>query len=97
VVHETGLVGAAHVLFVFTGRVGRRDLAPEPGVVLGWHPLDTIGALPLVHDVATLLPRALEDREVFFAIESFDGDDGCTSFRFDDHDASGRREVARVG
>jgi 8-oxo-dGTP pyrophosphatase MutT (NUDIX family) len=67
------------------------------GVVLGWHPLDTIGALPLVHDVATLLPRALEDREVFFAIESFDGDDGCTSFRFDDHDASGRREVARVG
>jgi 8-oxo-dGTP diphosphatase len=97
VVHETGLVGAAHVLFVFTGRVGRRDLEPESGVTLGWHPLDAIGALPLVHDVATLLPRALEAREVFFATESFDGGDGCTSFCFDDHDASGKREVVRVG
>jgi 8-oxo-dGTP diphosphatase len=105
VVHESGLVGAAHVLFVFTGRVAHRDVSPEPGVTLGWQPLDRLDALPLVHDVALLLPRALDAQEVFFATESFDGGDACTSFRFDqpgDRDEPEARDerrerVARVG
>lgn len=100
VVHESGLVGAAHVLFVFTGRAAHRDVAPEPGVTLGWHPRGGLGALPLVHDVATLLPRVLDAKEVFFATESFDGGDTCTSFRFDEpdpRDERREREVARVG
>ena len=91
VVHESGLLGAAHVLFVFTGRAAHRDVVPEGGVTLAWHPVDGLAALPLVHDVATLLPRALDAQEVFFATESFDGGDTCTSFRFDEP------EVARVG
>lgn len=97
VVHESGLVGAAHVLFVFTGGVAHRDVAPAPGVTLAWHPRDALAALPLVHDVATLLPRALAAREVFFATESFDGGDACTSFRFDEPGGRGEREVARAG
>ncbi len=95
VVHESGLLGAAHVVFVFTGSVARREVAPESGVTLGWHPLDRLDALPLVHDVALLLPRALTAREVFFATESFDGGDRCTSFRFDE--PGDGREAARVG
>jgi 8-oxo-dGTP diphosphatase len=88
VVHESGLVGAHHVLFVFVGEATERDVAGEAGVELGWHPLGGLGALPLVHDVTALLPRALAAREVFFATESYDGGDRCVALRFDEPEAA---------
>jgi 8-oxo-dGTP diphosphatase len=83
VVHETGLLGSAHVVFVFVGEARARSLRPEEGVLLAWHPLERIGELPLVHDVAELLPRALVAREPFFVTEAYDGSDRRTVLRFD--------------
>ena len=88
VVHESGLVGAHHVLFVFVGDASHGSLRPEPGVELAWQPLERLDALPLVHDVPLLLGRALDAREVFFATERYDGGDLCTQLRFDEPGAA---------
>ncbi len=76
VTHESGLVGHAHVLFVFVGRVASRDFVSPEGLELQWHPLAKLDTLPLVHDVALLLERALVAKEPFFVVESYrDGDE----------------------
>jgi 8-oxo-dGTP diphosphatase len=73
VVHETGLLGQAHVVFVFVGEVEDRSVRSPEGLELAWHPIRAIGSLPLVHDVAALLPRALAADRPFFAVEHYDG------------------------
>ena len=42
-----------------------------------------LAGLPLVGDVAALLPRLLEANEPFFATERYDGGDGRVSFEID--------------
>jgi 8-oxo-dGTP diphosphatase len=82
VVHEAGLLGHAHVLFVFRGRARERELRPLEGHALRWQPLARVGELPLVPDVAPLLEHALADGDPFFAIEHFDGGDRATRLEF---------------
>ena len=83
VVHESGLLGAAHVLFVFVGETRERRLRSPEGLELAWHPIERVRELPLVHDVAELLPRALSATEPFFVTETYDGSDRRTSLCFD--------------
>lgn len=83
VVHETGLLGRSHVLFVFVGRARDRRVRSPEGLDLRWQPISELSSLELVHDVAVLLPRALEAEEAFFVTETYDGTDRCTSLRFD--------------
>jgi 8-oxo-dGTP pyrophosphatase MutT (NUDIX family) len=75
VVHETGLLGHAHVVFVFVGEVQERSVRSPEGLELTWHPIRELASLPLVHDVAALLPRALAAERPFFAVERYDGGD----------------------
>ena len=76
VTHESGLVGHAHVLFVFVGRVASPAFVSREGLELQWHPLAKLDTLPLVHDVRLLLERALVAPEPFFVVESYrDGDE----------------------
>lgn len=91
VVHESGLLGHAHVLFVFVGTAQSRQVHAKEGHALRWQPLDAIGELPLVPDVEPLLHRALAAREPFTATETFDGGDRRTALAFDTPGA------ARVG
>jgi 8-oxo-dGTP diphosphatase len=83
VVHETGLVGRTHLLFVFVGTARDRRVRSPEGLELRWQPIAELSALPLVHDVAVLLPRALSVREPFFATERYADGDRCTEIRFD--------------
>lgn len=82
VVHEAGLLGHAHVLFVFRAQARERLLRPLEGHALRWQPLARIGELPLVPDVEPLLARALASSNPFFAIEHFDGGDRATRLEF---------------
>lgn len=75
VVHEVGLLGRAHVLFVFVGETRQRRIASAEGIELAWQSMDQLASLPLVRDVADLLPRALAAKEPFFATEVYDGGD----------------------
>ena len=74
VVHESGLVGHAHVLFVFLGRVEEPTHRSPEGRALRWQPLDRLFELPLVHDAAELLGRALASGPPFSTTQSYDGD-----------------------
>ena len=81
VVHEAGLLGRAHVLFVFRGRTHERRVRGAEGMMLCWQPLARIGELPLVADVEPLLHRCLQDGAPFFGFERFDGGDRATHVR----------------
>jgi 8-oxo-dGTP diphosphatase len=76
VIHEAGLLGHAHAVFLFVGTSARRAPLPEAGGCLAWHSLAKLGELPLVEDLEELLPRLLSAREVLFATERYDGADG---------------------
>ena len=92
VIHETGLLGRAHVLFVFAGETESRT-APRPpaGVEVSWHRLTDVDALPLVNDVPELLRRIWSAPETIFATQHFDGGDRPIDFRFDDDNRAGGR------
>jgi 8-oxo-dGTP diphosphatase len=75
VVHETGLLGEAYVVFLFVAPVESRALAPEAGAELCWQPLDRLAELQLVSDLPALLPRLLAAGEPVFATERYDGGD----------------------
>ena len=83
VVHATGLLGRDHVVFVFRGCTEKRDVPSPEGFELRWQPIAELSSLPLVHDVAVLLPRALGAGDPFFVTEHYDGGDRRTSLRFD--------------
>ena len=75
VVHESNLLGHAHVVFVFVGEAQARNARSPEGLELAWHPIREIASLPLVHDVAALLSRALAAQRPFFAVMDYDGAD----------------------
>jgi 8-oxo-dGTP diphosphatase len=87
VVHESGLLGHAHVLFVFRARARSRDVDAGARRDLRWQPLARVEELPLVADVSPLLARTLADGDPFFAIEHFDGGDRATRLEFEPGDA----------
>ena len=91
VIHESGLLGRAHVVFVFLGRAVSRELVSREGHALRWQPLDRLQELPLVHDAAELLQRSLTADVPFFATARFDGGDRPLS------PAASAAEVARAG
>lgn len=92
VVHETGLLGRSDVLFVFVGRCERRAVVSPEGLELGWHPIEELSSLALVHDVAELLPRALAGGDPFFATETYDGGDRRLAMHFDEGRDDGPEE-----
>ncbi len=73
VIHESGLLGEAHVVFVFAGESATRELQPGPGHEVAWKPLTGLGELPLVEDVRELLPMAFSDEEPVFLVAAYDG------------------------
>jgi len=78
VIHESGLLGASHVVFFFVGESERREprpLRPREGVEFAWQPLSRLEATPLVPDLRTLLPRLLTADEPLFGTEAFEGGD----------------------
>jgi 8-oxo-dGTP diphosphatase len=80
VVHETGLLGHAYVIFFFVGEVAEGTLRPAPGVELAWHELSHVGELPLVPDLHELLPGLLTNPEPVLAVERYDGADRPLAF-----------------
>ncbi len=80
-IHETGLLGHAYVVFVFVGHTTTRATRPAPGIELVWHPIGGLGELALVEDLTDLLPRVLRAREPLFVTETFDGGDRLLSLR----------------
>jgi 8-oxo-dGTP diphosphatase len=83
VVHETGLLGHAYVVFFFVGEVGDAALRPAPGVELAWHDLARVRELPLVDDLPLLLDALLANPEPVLAVERYDGTDRRLAFAFD--------------
>jgi 8-oxo-dGTP diphosphatase len=82
VVHEAGLLGRAHVLFVFRGTTRERRVRDDDtGAALCWQPLAQLRELPLVADFDALVRRSLEDGPPFFGVEHFDGGDRATHVR----------------
>ena len=92
VVHETGLVGHAYVVFFFVGEVHAPRLAPAPGVELAWHEQARLRELPLVDDLHELLEALLVNPEPVLAVERFDGADRRLAFAWD-----GEPEAKRGG
>ena len=82
VVHESGMVGHAYVIFFFCGRSARRGLQPAPDVELAWQPRAGLSALELAPDLPELLPRVLAPGEPVFAVERYDGGSGLRSVAF---------------
>jgi 8-oxo-dGTP diphosphatase len=83
VVHETGLLGHAYVVFFFVGEVSAPALRPAPGLELAWHDLARVRELPLVDDLHELLDALLTNREPVLAVERYDGTDRRLAFAFD--------------
>ena len=83
VVHETGLLGHAYVIFFFVGEVADGTLRPAPGVELAWHDLARVHELPLVPDLHELLPALLTNPEPVLAVERYDGADRPLAFAFE--------------
>ena len=83
VLHETGLLGHAYVVFFFVGEVADAALRPAPGVELAWHELARVRELPLVDDLHELLDALLTNPEPVLAVERFDGADRPLAFAFD--------------
>jgi 8-oxo-dGTP diphosphatase len=92
VVHETGLLGHAYVVFFFVGEVGDHTLRPAPGLELAWHALARVHELPLVDDLHELLEALLTNPEPVLAVERYDGADRPLAFAFD-----GERPAPRGG
>ncbi len=79
VIHETGLLGRPHLLFVFTARVDEREAQrtprPIPEGELAWFRPDEIPWAQVVPDLRVLLPRLAEGDELLFGSQEFDGSD----------------------
>jgi 8-oxo-dGTP diphosphatase len=87
VIHESGLLGHAYVVFLFLGETHERALvAPREGELV-WQPIEKLGERPLVADLAELLPRLLGSGDPFFVTQTFDGADRPLSLRVEGPDA----------
>lgn len=83
VIHESGLLGEAWVVFVFAGESDTRSLYPAPGHEVAWHRLEAVPALPLVHDVELLLDHLFASGDPVFLVEAYDGGDRRLALRLD--------------
>jgi 8-oxo-dGTP diphosphatase len=81
VIHETGLLGHAYVVFLFVGQSPTRRLRPAQGLEAAWQRIDQLGELSLVEDLVVLLPRLLTAREPLFVTEAYDGRDRRLALR----------------
>jgi 8-oxo-dGTP diphosphatase len=79
VIHEPGLMGKPHLLFLFTARVEPETAETTPKSTeegdLAWFELDRIPWQELVPDLRQLLPRLLNGEELLFGVQEFDGTD----------------------
>lgn len=79
VIHETGLRGEDHCLFLFCGRI---EAAAAEGVrgetregTLAWFGPDEIPWDETVSDLRVFLARLMESDDVLFGVQEFDGTD----------------------
>jgi len=80
VIHESGLLGRAHLLFVFRAELAEPAAARASGAgraegELAWFAAEHIPWDALVPDLRVLLPRVLEPGPVLFGVQEFDGGD----------------------
>jgi 8-oxo-dGTP diphosphatase len=76
VLHETGLLGRAHLLFVFAGGIARAQPLPECREGrLAWFPRDDLPWDSLVPDLRRILPLALGEGPIAFGVQRFAGGD----------------------
>jgi 8-oxo-dGTP diphosphatase len=76
VLHEVGLVGQAHLLFVFVARIAEaRPVAPCAEGRLVWFPRSALPWAELVPDLRTLLPELLDGSGILYGSQHFDGGD----------------------
>jgi 8-oxo-dGTP diphosphatase len=94
VVHETGLLGHAYVVFFFVGEAADPALRPAPGLELAWHELARVRELPLVDDLHELLEALLTNPEPVLAVERYDGADRPLVFAFDGEPRPSRGDTA---
>jgi 8-oxo-dGTP diphosphatase len=83
VVHETGLLGRPHLLFVFTGEASSPQLlVGSPAGELRWFERGELPLGSLVPDLPVLLPIVLEPGPgVAFGVQQFDGADRPLALR----------------
>jgi 8-oxo-dGTP diphosphatase len=79
VIHESGLLGRAHLLFVFRAELAEPALPRPVGGggegELAWFAPAQIPWDRVVPDLRALLPRALEPGPLLFGVQEFDGGD----------------------
>jgi len=79
VMHESGLLGVAHLAFVFSAEVaatyGEAPPREGPEGTLTWFRSEEIPFDEAVPDLRKILPRLLASREIFFGLQEFDGSD----------------------
>ncbi len=79
VIHESGLLGKAHLLFIFDGRVpeplGLETPPTQRDGEFAWFLPEEIPWKALVPDLQVLLPKLLEDDKMIFGVQDFDGED----------------------
>jgi 8-oxo-dGTP diphosphatase len=85
VLHETGLLGRAHLLFVFVARVEQ----PQPlrecrEGALAWFSREQLPWDALVPDLRELLPLALRSGPVAFGVQRFSGGDRAIHLELDE-------------
>jgi 8-oxo-dGTP diphosphatase len=75
VIHETGLLGRPHLMFVFRGEAASPEVRAQAGE-LRWFARSELPMDVLVPDLPALLPLVLEPGgEVVFGVQNFDGGD----------------------
>jgi len=80
VIHETGLLGRTHLLFVFRGEVAEH--VDESGADLTWFDLHALPEDELVADLPALVARVREPvGPVVFGTQRFDGGDRSLGLR----------------
>jgi 8-oxo-dGTP pyrophosphatase MutT (NUDIX family) len=84
IIHESGLLGAAHLLFLFDAEVEParvfRGARAGPAGELRWFTRDEIPWPDVVADLRETLPRLLESDALLFGVQEFDGSDGPLRF-----------------
>ena len=87
VIHEEGLLGKAHLLFVFTARLEASRETAHPRATregeLAWFPEADLPWEQLVPDLRELIPRLFASDELIFGTQVFDGSDRSLSLKLD--------------
>jgi 8-oxo-dGTP diphosphatase len=85
VIHETGLLGRSHLMFVFTGEAPSSEDLPEgPAGECRWFERGEVPLDSLVPDLPVLLPAVLDpSAAIAFGVQHFDGGDRALTLRID--------------